>query len=140
MTLSAGRRPGAWAVAAVPLAGIVLLAVPHPPLTRHTGFAVRAPADGSATARQAVVRWSAAPGAARYAVVVDAAPPAPGATATASAHVVLVDGRQVALSLGDATKGSPSSRGFHTLLVVPLDSGDRRLGEDVAVVHLRSHR
>ena len=44
---------------------------------------------------------------------------------------------QAWLTLGPASKGSPSSRRFHTVSVVPLDSDGRRIGEDVATVHLR---
>lgn len=140
MTWSAVRRPGAWAIGAAPVAAAALLLSPHAPLTRAAGFEVTSPADGADEARQTVVRWSAAPGAVRYAVVVDDAPPAPGAAAAPGERLVVVDGREVSVSLGAATSGSPSSRGFHTVVVVPLDGSGRRLGEDVAVVHLRGAR
>lgn len=121
----------------MPLAGVAVLAVPHPPLTRDAGFVVRQPSDGADVQERARVSWTAARGAARYALVVDAAPPAPGRAAVAGPHVLLVEGREAWLALGPATKGSPSSRGFHTVTVVPLDASGRRIGEDVATVHLR---
>ena len=138
MTPAAVRRPGAWALAAVPLAGVLVLAVPHPPLTRSASFRVTSPADGTAGAT--AIAWTAAPGASRYAVVVDAALPAPGARPEESARVLVVEGRAAQLSLGPARTGSPSVRDWHTVLVVPLDGAGRRLGEDVAVVHLKDRR
>ena len=121
----------------MPLAGLAILVLPHPPLTRDAGFVVRQPVDGSEVGDRARVSWTAVRGATRYALVVDAAAPAPGRVATAGERVLLVAGQEAWLTLGPASKGSPSSRRFHTVSVVPLDSDGRRIGEDVATVHLR---
>jgi hypothetical protein len=52
--------------------------------------------------------------------------------------VVTVPGEAVRLTLGRRSGGSPSARDQHVLAVVPLDAAGRRVGEQVAVVHVRS--
>ena len=106
-------------------------------LLRDRGLRVLAPADGARVGEGFLLRWSgAAEG--RYAVVVDAAVPRPGAGARAGDHLVLVTGTSVRLTLGPRHEGSPSARRHHEVAVVPLDHQGRRVGEAVAVVRVRA--
>lgn len=106
-------------------------------LTRDAGFRVLAPADGARVGPAFLLRW-AGDATARYAVVVDAAVPSPGSVVAAGHHVVLVTGTAVRLTLGPRTKGSPSVRDHHEVVVVPLDGAGRRDGEAAAVVRVRA--
>ena len=128
------------AVALAVVAGVVAVAWGDPGLRRDRGFAVVSPRDGAEVGDGFQLTWApgavAAPGG--YAVVVDEALPAPGRRLAAGPRTLLLPGTSLQLHLGPASSGSPSARRFHTVQVVRLDDAGRRLGEDVAVVHVRT--
>ena len=109
-----------------------------PPLTRDTGFAVVAPADGSAVGPNFLLRWAPKGSRTSYAVVVDHGVPAPGSMVQPGSRTLTVTGTALRLSLGRAKTGSPSARAFHTVTIVALDDAGRRDGHDAAVVHVRN--
>lgn len=132
-----------WALVAAPAAVPAVLAAAlwvggSPAMTHDRSFRVLTPEDGSTVGAGATVAWTAADGAASYALVVDVAPPRPGAPVRPGTHVMTLTDRSMALTLGRATTGSPSARAVHRLTVVPVDAAGRRLGEDVATVTVRT--
>lgn len=136
---SARRR---WALVAAPAAapvvlGLALWGTGRPAMTHERSFRVLVPEDGSRVGSSVTVAWTARRGAASYALVVDVAPPRPGHPVRPGPHVMTLDGRSLALTLGPATTGSPSARAVHRLTVLPVDAAGRRLGEDVATVTVR---
>lgn len=131
--------PLAVAVAVVAGTGVAA-ATSGGDLRRDRGFAVVSPRDGAEVGPGFVLTWApgsqAAPGG--YAVVVDEALPVPGEPVKSGPRALLLAGTSLRLSLGPATTGSPSARRVHTVQVVRLDAAGRRLGEDVALVHVRT--
>ena len=129
-------------VAAVLVAAVATVAWGDTALRRDRGFAVVTPRDGAEVGAGFLVSWAPgsdpAPGG--YAVVVDEALPAPGHRLEPGPRTLLLTGTALRLHLGPASSGSPSARRFHTVQVVRLDDAGRRLGEDVAVVHVRTRR
>lgn len=106
-------------------------------LVRDEGFRVLTPRDGARVGHGFLLSWTGSADG-RYAVVVDAAVPAPGRPVTAGDHVLTVTGPALRLSLGDRHQGSPSARDHHELVVVRLDDQGRRAGEATAVVRVRA--
>jgi hypothetical protein len=135
-----GTPSGRTAVlgATLVVAAVTGLAVSGTPLRRDRDFTVSTPRDGAAIGSDALFTWAPTRGATTYAVVVDAGLPAQGQVVSPSERVMTVSGTSVRLTLGRARTGSPSSRGFHTVTVLPLDEQGRRLGRDAAVVHVRN--
>ncbi len=132
------RVPLTLAVLLVLGAGLAAAASGDRALVRDRGFAVQEPVDGAEVGGQFRLRWARTDHAAGYAVVVDAVVPKAGAKVAAAAHVLILTDTSLRLAVGRTRSGSPSARGFHTVSVVPLDGSGRRLGEDVAVVHVRN--
>ena len=119
-------------------AGTVSAAGGMPALTDSGATRILSPDSGAEVGRDFLLSWTG-PRAAAYAVVVDHALPAPGATATAGPNVILVrDATALRLTLGPRKGGSPSARRHHTVVVSPLDADGRRVGEQSAVVQVRS--
>ena len=111
-------------------------------LVRDRRFAVTTPLDGASVGDGFLLAWAAgrhAP-AGGYAVVVDQPLPRPGERARPGDHTMMLSATALRLTLGPATTGSPSARNVHVVQVIRLDRSGRRLGEDVAVVHVRSRR
>lgn len=131
-----GSGPLPLAAGLVAGMGVAALVGPDVPLTRDRSFAVTAPGDGAEVGGAFTLRWTGS-GAAQYAVVVDAVPPAVGRRVEPGDRVLVLAGTSLRLSLGDATSGSPSARRHHRLTVVPLDGAGRRSGEAVATVSVR---
>ena len=131
------------AIAVVVAAGAVAAgAAGSVSLQRDRDFTVTAPVDGASVGPGFLLSWAAgrhAP-AGGFAVVVDEALPRPGEPARPGDHTMLLKDTALRLTLGPATTGSPSARNTHVVQVIRLDSAGRRLGEDVAVVHVRSRR
>lgn len=136
--MSWARRGWALVAAAPLLLGVVVWSAGRPALAHDRGFRLLTPQDGATVGSGVVVSWTARRGAASYALVVDVAPPPPGAVVRASPHVMTLPGRALALTLGAATSGSPSARSTHRLTVLPVDDRGRRIGEDVATVRVRA--
>ena len=130
-----GGRSLLLAVAPLLLAAAVLV-TQRPALTTDVSFRVTAPAYGTRVSGPIGLAWTASAGASSYAVVVDKAPPVPGAVVRPGTQVVTLAGNTVTLVLGKARSGSPSVRRFHTVRVIPVDGEGRRRGEDVAVLHV----
>ena len=141
VTLRTWDRLVPLAIAAAVVAGTgAAAATTTADLRRDRGFAVVSPRDGAEVEPGFVLTWApgsqAAPGG--YAVVVDKSLPAPGDPVESGPRALLLRGTSLRLSLGPASTGSPSARRFHTVQVVRLDAGGRRLGEDIALVHVRT--
>ncbi len=137
MTAATARSGRSLLLAVAPLLlAAAVLVTQRPALTTDTGFRVTAPLDGARVSGPVTLAWTSAAGASSYAVVVDTAPPVPGAAVHPGTQVVTLDGKTVRLVLGHARSGSASARRFHTVRVIPVDGEGRRRGEDVAVVHV----
>lgn len=106
-------------------------------LTRDPGLTVLLPRDGAEVGAGFVLSWD--PGAHRggFAVVVDSSLPAPGRAVEPGPSVLLTSSTALRMELGARVGGSPSARHHHAIVVVPVDADGRRVGEDVAVVHVR---
>ena len=135
-----GSKAGRTAALGGALVGTALVAVgvTGVPLRTDEAFVVASPRDGAVVGDGALFSWGASAGASAYAVIVDGSLPRPGQVVSPTARVVMVTATSVRLTLGRAKTGSPSSRGFHTVTVLPLDGGGRRIGRDAAVVHVRN--
>jgi hypothetical protein len=121
----------------VTVGGALVASADVPRLTEDTGFRVLTPHDGDRVGRDFLLSWTGG-GTDSFAVVVDDALPRPGDVVAAGKNVVTVPGDAVRLTLGARSGGSPSARDQHVLVVVPLDAQGRRIGEQTAVVHVRS--
>ena len=110
-----------------------------PALTERAPIRVLTPVSGATVEGQFLLSWTGQPFPS-YAVVVDHHLPPPGAEVRAGKNVVLVEATAVQLTLGPKSGGSPSARNHHTVVVVPLDADGRRIGEQTAVVQLRTRR
>jgi hypothetical protein len=122
-------------VVAPALLGAGLYAAQGPDLTSATSFRVTS-AEGPG--RLVDLAWTAAPGAASYAVVVDQAPPRPGSLVRPGPRILTLAGRSLRVELGPASTGSPSARTVHQVAILPLDGDGRRMGEDVAWLRVRT--
>ena len=130
--------PPALAVALVTGTGIAAVAADHPRLTRDRGLAVLVPRDGARVDDGFLLAWTAgAHKSLEFAVIVDATPPAPREAVVPGPATMLVRGTALRLTLGPRHGGSPSTRGWHEISIVPVDANGYRVGEDVTVVHLR---
>lgn len=118
-------------------AGTLALAAGGPELTRDRALRVLTPQDGSDVGADFLLSWSAGRPS-RFAVVIDAALPAPGALVKPGENVLTLDGTALRLTLGPRSGGSPSARRHHEVVVVPLDQDGRRIGEQTAVVRVRT--
>lgn len=107
-------------------------------LTADREFRVLTPADGDLVGDGFAVSWTPADGAASYAVVVDGRLARPGSVVRPGPTTLLLEERALSLTLGPREGGSPSARRFHTVSVLPLDEDGRRIGEQVALVHVRT--
>lgn len=139
MRLPSYRPPAGVALGAVLAlgAGAVLTVSGAPDLTRDAAFRVLTPRDGQHVGTSFLLTWTS-PRMQPFAVVVDGAVPPPGAAVTAGRTVLTLDGNALRLTLGPHVGGSPSARRSHVVVVVPLDAAGRRLGEQTAVVHVRT--
>ena len=137
--LPSGRAGTALLLAPV-LAGAVATAASADPevLTADREHRVLTPADGELVGDGFRLAWTPAEGAASYAVVVDGRLPRPGSVVRAGSTTLLLEQTALTLTLGPRHGGSPSARRFHAVSVVPLDGDGRRIGERVALVHVRT--
>jgi hypothetical protein len=108
-----------------------------PALTDRAALRILTPVSGTEADGQFLLSWTGDPYPS-YAVVVDHHLPEPGAAVPPGKNVVLVKATAVLLKLGPKSGGSPSARHHHTVVVVPLDAEGRRVGEQTAVVQVRS--
>jgi len=130
--------PPALAVALVAGTGLAAVAADHPRLRRDSGLSVLVPHDGSRVHDNFLLAWSG--GGHRsleFAVIVDAQPPRPRYIVVPGPATILVRGTALRLSLGPRTGGSPSTKHWHEISIVPVDANGYRVGEDVTVVHVR---
>lgn len=123
------------------------------PLSRDDDLAFSAPAEQETVSLPYTFSWQPSQRAARYAVLFDSVPMKPGAGLLAlvpktdacrtdpacptpdwlSLHsVYVVDQPQVTVESLLDRSGGPRERDLHTVLVIPLDSGGRRVGEYLA--------
>ena len=137
--LAPGRPGQGVLLAAVLVAGAAGMVVAEgvPALTESPKVRVLTPSSGAEVGEQFLLSWTGS-GFPSYAVVVDQALPRPGASARPGRNVVVVEANAVRLTLGPRSGGSPSARRHHTVVVVPLDEDGRRVGEQAAVVQVRS--
>jgi hypothetical protein len=106
-------------------------------LSRDADLEVVLPRDGAEVRPGFVLSWSPGRHRGSFAVVVDAALPRPGERVTPGPAVLVTSETALRLDLGPRVGGSPSARRHHEIVVVPLDDDGRRLGESIAVVHVR---
>ena len=99
-----GRSRMLLLVVAPALLAVCLSVSQGPELTVDKAFRVTSPTNGD-TGRVVDLAWTEARGATSYAVVVDQAPPAPGAVVRPGARVLTLTGRSVRLELGPARSG-----------------------------------
>jgi hypothetical protein len=109
-----------------------------PTMTQQGAVRILSPKSGADVGPGFLLSWTGESFPA-YAVVVDRAVPAPGAVVAPSGSVLVVkDATALRLTLGPRSDGSPSARRQHTVVVVPLDAAGHRVGEQSAVVSVRS--
>lgn len=137
-TATLGRSRMLLLVVAPALLATALWITQDPQLTVDRSFRVTSPEARPTSGRVIDLAWTASRGAVSYAVVVDQAPPPPGAVVRPGPRVLTLTGRTLRLELGPATSGSPSARDVHQLVVLPLDGEGRRTGEDVASLRVRT--
>lgn len=139
LTLPSRRGLGGLLLAtALALAtGTMALASGLPELKRDRALRVLTPQDGALVGADFLLSWQAGHPS-RFAVVVDAALPSPGSRVQAGKNVLTLEGTALRLTLGPRSGGSPSARRHHVVVVVPLDEDGRRIGEQAAVVRVRT--
>lgn len=99
-------------------------------VARRPGFRVVAPSDGTQVTGSFLLVWQ--PGGYRqFAVTLDEALPRPGEKVRAGATTVITSLTALRLKLQPRSGGSPSARAWHRVVILPLDGGGRRAGEDL---------
>jgi hypothetical protein len=127
------------AVSVLAAAGVVVAgAGGHHDLIGDPGLRVTSPADGALVGQGFALRWDVGSHPGSFAVLVDGVPPRPGHVVEPGASTVISPYAQLRVTLGARTGGSPDADRAHEITIVPVDSHDRRIGEDVAVVHVRT--
>jgi len=124
------------ALAAVAMTAQVTVGLAHgATLQRDSSFGVVTPSDGSTVSGMFVVAWQ--PGHYRnFAVTLSDRLPAAGERVRPDATTVVTRLTALRLRIQPRGGGSPNARNWHRIVVVPLDSAGRRLGEQLLSINV----